>query len=220
MGSLKMMRPTVVSTVCDTFPRHRLVLVTRTLIGAVERDGARLIRHERFVGGRGTPCRRPLFLAHIGEVVGAEDHVLRRDGVTGGRPAGRRRLFDREHENAGFRLRLSAQRNVDRHLVAVKVSVVCGAGQRVQLERAALNEHRLERLNAQTVQRRRAVEQNRVLLDDNIESVPDLGLLTRSTIFLADLMLLATPSSTSFFITNGLEELDAPFPSARRTGTS
>ena len=69
------------------------------------------------------------------------------------------------------------QRNVDRHLVAVKVSVVGGAGQRVQLERAALNQHRLERLNAQTVQRRRAVEQNRVLLDDNIESVPDLGLL-------------------------------------------
>ncbi len=166
MGSLKMMRPTVVSTVLYFF--HAVDgLGHADLDGAVERDGARLIRHERFLGGAERHAGA-LFLAHIGEVVGAEDHVLRRDGV---RVAVLRaqEVVDREHENAGFRLRLSAQRNVDRHLVAVKVSVVGGAGQRVQLESAALNEHRLERLNAQTVQRRRAVEQNRVLLDDDIE---------------------------------------------------
>ena len=66
---------------------------------------------------------------------------------------------------------------MDRHLVAVKVGVECGAAQGVQLERTALDEHRLERLNAQTVERRRAVEHDRVILDDDLERVPDLGTL-------------------------------------------
>lgn len=56
------------------------------LDGAVERDGARLIRHERFLGGAERHAGA-LFLAHIGEVVGAEDHVLRRDGVRVAVPA-------------------------------------------------------------------------------------------------------------------------------------
>src|SRR5580698_2828930 len=38
--------------------------------------------------------------------------------------------------------------------------------------RLSLDEHRLERLNAQAVQRRRAVEQHRVLLNNLLEHVP------------------------------------------------
>src|SRR4026207_1470772 len=41
--------------------------------------------------------------------------------------------------------------------------------------RLALDQHRLERLDAEAVQRRGAVQQNRVLRDDLLEHVPDLG---------------------------------------------
>ena len=88
---------------------------------------------------------------------------------------GFRRLLAASIRNARFRLRLGGQRNVDGHLVAVKVGVVGGTDERMQLESAAFDEHRLKRLDAQTVQRRRAVQQNRVVLDDRLEGVPDLG---------------------------------------------
>jgi uncharacterized coiled-coil protein SlyX len=66
---------------------------------------------------------------------------------------------------------------MDGHLVAVEVRVEGRADQRVKLDRLALDQHRLEGLDAEAVQRRRAVQQNRVLLDHLLEDVPDLGLL-------------------------------------------
>src|SRR5438067_1872207 len=48
------------------------------------------------------------------------------------------------------------------------------AHQRMHLDRFALHEHGLERLETQAVERRRAVEQHGVLLDDLLEHVPDL----------------------------------------------
>ncbi len=77
---------------------------------------------------------------------------------------------------------------MDGHLVTVEVGVERGADQRVQLDRLALDQHRLERLDAETVERRRAVEQHRMLADHLVEDVPDflallldplLGLLER-----------------------------------------
>src|SRR5581483_5399189 len=47
--------------------------------------------------------------------------------------------------------------------------------QRMQLDRLAFDQHRLERLNTEAVQRRRAVEQYRMLPDDFFEDVPHLG---------------------------------------------
>jgi hypothetical protein len=47
--------------------------------------------------------------------------------------------------------------------------------ERVDLDRLALDQHGLEGLDAQAVQGRRAVEQHRVLVDDLLEHVPDLG---------------------------------------------
>jgi hypothetical protein len=41
----------------------------------------------------------------------------------------------------------------------------------------ALDEHGLERLNAQTVQRRRAVQHHGMLANDLLEDVPNLGTL-------------------------------------------
>ena len=111
-----------------------------------------------------------------GQVVGAEDHILSRNGY-GVAVLRTQEVVCREHEYSCLGLRFGRQRNVDSHLVAVEVGVVCGTYQRMQLERAALNEDRLERLNAQTVQSRCAVEQHGVLLDDDLERVPNLGAL-------------------------------------------
>ena len=114
-------------------------------------------------------------IALIGQVVGAEDHILRRDrdGLAVLRA---QQVVGRQHQHTGLSLCLCRQRNVNCHLVAVKVGVERGAAQRMQLQRAALDQNRLKRLNAET---------------------------PLSIIFLADLMLFARPSSTSFFITNG-----------------
>ena len=62
---------------------------------------------------------------------------------------------------------------MDGHLVAVEVGVERGADQRVKLDRLALDQHRLERLDAEAVKRRRAVEQHRMLADHLVEDVPD-----------------------------------------------
>ena len=51
------------------------------------------------------------------------------------------------------------------HLVAVKVGIECRADQRVQLDCFAFDQDRLEGLDAQAVQRGRAVEHDRMLFD-------------------------------------------------------
>ena len=63
------------------------------------------------------------------------------------------------------------------HLVAVEVRVEGGADERVNLDGLALDEHRLEGLDAEAVQRRSAVQQHGVVLDDLLEDVPHDGLL-------------------------------------------
>ena len=64
------------------------------------------------------------------------------------------------------------------HLVAVEVGVERLADERVDLDRLAVDEDRLEGLDAEAVQRRGAVEQHRVLADDLFEDVPHDGLAT------------------------------------------
>ena len=100
-----------------------------------------------------------------------DDHVLRRHrhGTTVG---GLEDVVAREHKDAGLGLRLGAERHVHGHLVTVEVGVERRADERVDLDSLALDELRLERLDAQTVQRRRAVEQHGVLTDDLFEDVP------------------------------------------------
>ena len=114
-------------------------------------------------------------VALIGQVVGAEDHILRRnrDGLAVLRT---QQVVCREHQHTRFCLRLRRQRHVNCHLVAVEVGVERGAAQRMQLQGAAFDQHRLKRLNAEAVQRRRAVEHDRAVLDDVFQSVPDLVL--------------------------------------------
>ncbi len=61
---------------------------------------------------------------------------------------------------------------MDGHLVTVEVGVERGADQRVQLDGLAFDQDRLESLDAQAVQRRRAVQHDRVLADDLFQDVP------------------------------------------------
>ena len=97
-------------------------------------------------------------------------------GTVIGRPvAGERMLLADSIEHARLGLGLGRQRQVDGHLVAVEVGVEGRAHERVDLDGLALDEDRLEGLDAEAVQRRRPVEQHRVLADDPLEDVPHLG---------------------------------------------
>ena len=66
-----------------------------------------------------------------------------------------------QHQEACLCLRFCGKRHMHSHLVAVEVGVERGTNQRMQLDGAALNQNRLKRLNTQTVQRRRTVQQHR-----------------------------------------------------------
>ena len=61
------------------------------------------------------------------------------------------------------------------HLVAVEVGVERRADQRVELNGAPLDEHRLKRLDAQSVERGCPVEQHRAGGDHLVEDVPHFG---------------------------------------------
>ena len=116
-------------------------------------------------------------LAHpvaAGQVVDAEHHVLRRrDDRLAVR--GLEQVVDASICSRASFLRGCRQRHVDSHLVAVEVGVEGRADQRVDLDGGAFDQHRLESLDAEAVQRRRAVEQHRVVLDDLFEHVPHFG---------------------------------------------
>ena len=117
-----------------------------------------------------------LLLAQHRQVVEAEHDVLARHDD--GRAVGRMQdVVGRHHQHAGLELGLQRQRHVHGHLVAVEVGVEGRADQRMQLDGLALDQDRLERLDAEAMQRRRAVEQDRVLADHLVEHVPDLALL-------------------------------------------
>ncbi len=112
--------------------------------------------------------------AGLGQIVDSQNQVLRRDGQRTSR-SGREDVVRGEHQHLRFDLRLRRQRHVNGHLVAVEIGVEGRADQGMDLDRLAFDEHRLEGLDAQAVQRRRAVEQDRVVPDDVLQRVPDLG---------------------------------------------
>ena len=78
------------------------------------------------------------------------------------------------HQHGRLDLGLDRQRQVHGHLVAVEVGVEALAHQRMDADGVAFDQHRLERLDAHAVQRRRPVEQHRMVLDDFFEDVPHL----------------------------------------------
>ena len=109
-----------------------------------------------------------------GQVVGAQDHILR-GGAHRVPVLGVQDVVGGQHEHAGFGLGFHGQRYVHGHLVAVEVGVEGGADQRMQLDGAALHQHRLKGLDAQTVQGGSAVQQHGMLVDHVLQHVPHLG---------------------------------------------
>ena len=67
----------------------------------------------------------------------------------------------REHEGPALGLGRAGERHVDGHLVAVEVGVVGLADEGVELDGLALDEDGLEGLDAEAVQGRRAVQEDR-----------------------------------------------------------
>ncbi len=117
-----------------------------------------------------------LAVAHQRQVVQAQHDVLARhnDRLAVG---GVQDVVGRHHQHARFQLRFERQRDMDGHLVAVEIGVERRADKRMQLDRLALDQHRLKRLDAEAVQGGRAVEQDRMLADHLVEDVPNLRLL-------------------------------------------
>ena len=105
------------------------------------------VGHDRFIDIH-KAAAIALFIVHVdSEEVAAENHILSRHGdrftvlrfqqVVGGK-----------HEETGFGLGFHGKGNVHGHLVAVKVGVKGRAGQGVQFDGAAFDEHWLKGLNA------------------------------------------------------------------------
>ena len=92
-----------------------------------------------------------------GHEVQPENDVLRRDDDR--LPMSRRQdVVGRHHERPRLDLRLDREGHVHGHLVAVEVGVVRRAHERMELDRLALDEDRFERLDAEAVKRRGAVQ--------------------------------------------------------------
>src|SRR5665648_91908 len=81
-----------------------------------------------------------------------------------------------------------------RHLVSVKVSIIGSTYQGMKLNRFSLNKNRLKCLYPKSMQRRRTVKQNRMLLDYFIKYVPNF----RSDLFYHPLCTFYVMSTSVF----------------------
>ena len=162
-------------------------------------------RRRRGGGRRGLSPSAPS--TYERQVVDAEHHVLSRHGDG---PARRRRedVVRGEHQHPGLGLGLGREREVHGHLVAVEVGVEGGADERMDLDGLALDQHRLEGLDAEAVERGRPVEKTGCSLMTSSRTSQTSG-RRRSTMRLADLMFCAISVSTSRFMTNGLKSSSA-----------
>src|SRR5690625_1293481 len=142
-------------------------------------------------------------------MVDTNNHVLRGHGHRT-TIRGLQNVVAREHQDAGLSLRFGAQRQVNRHLVTVEVSVKRGTNERVQVDGLTLNQLRLEGLDTQAVQRWCAVQQNRVLGDDLFENVPNnrVGALNHA---LGALDVLGVVQVDQALHDEGLEQLNSHF---------
>ena len=180
--------------------------------GVAQLDGgerfhfAHFERDEHVVGGGERAAFALGAGPRLGEVVAAQHHVLGGDG-DGAAVRRRENVVGREHQRGGFDLRFGRERDVDRHLVAVEIGVERRAHQRVDLDGLAFHQHRLERLNAQAVQRGSAVQQNGVVFDDLFENVPHHRVLLLHQ-FLGLLDGGAVAALLQAVIDEGLEQLE------------
>src|SRR6266404_8161235 len=74
---------------------------------------------------------------------------------------------------------------MDGHLVAVEVRVVSRADERVDADGFAFDQLGFKRLDRQSMQSRRAIEQHRMTLSDFVENVPNFRRLALNHFFRA-----------------------------------
>src|SRR5665647_463911 len=97
-----------------------------------------------------------------------------------------------------------------RHLVSIKVSIIGSTYQRMKLNRFSLYKYRLKCLYPKSMQRRRTVKQNWMLLDDFIKYVPDF----RSDLFhhpLCTFYVMSTSVFNKKFHNKRLEQFKCHF---------
>ena len=134
MCSLKIRRPRVALMMRDMLLAVYLAFVTLILIGRVQTE----LHRWHMPSMASLKSRNDSALAGLArlihrQVVGTEDHILRRNG--NGTSVNRlQEVVGGKHEESCLSLSLGGQRNVNRHLVAVEVGVECGADQRVKLD--------------------------------------------------------------------------------------
>ena len=83
-----------------------------------------------------------------------------------------------KHQHLCFKNSFVTQRQVNSHLVTIKVGIKCRTCQGVQLDSLTFDHLRLESLNTQTVQCRCTVQQYRMSFHYMLQNIPDHRFLT------------------------------------------
>ena len=138
----------------------------------LKRNITRLIRHDGFVFRVENLAFSLCAVALQSKVIAAHDHILRR-GYDRTAVLRLEDIVGRQHKEPCLGLRFYGQRYMDSHLVAVEVGVERGTYQGMEFDRAAFDKNGFERLDAESVERRSTVQQNRMILDHVLESAPD-----------------------------------------------
>src|ERR1051325_601890 len=111
----------------------------------------------------------------FGQVIQAKHHVLRRHRYR--EPVGRVQNVVRcKHKELRLENSSVAERNVNSHLVTVKVGIERSTNERVQLDRFTFDKLGLESLDTEAVQRGGTVQENGMSFQDVLENVPHDGL--------------------------------------------
>ncbi len=114
---------------------------------------------------------------HQCDVVATHHGVLRRthNWATVGRS---KNIVCRKHQSVRFDLGFDRKRQVNRHLVAVEVSVETFTHKRMQVDRITFNQDRLKRLNTHSVKCWSTIQHDRVIANDLLENIPNLFVFT------------------------------------------
>ena len=135
-----------------------------------------VVGHDR-LGHRGECATGSLllFLQHR-QPVHANDHLVAGDGH-GTTVCWLQDVVRRQHQHPRLGLGLGRQWQMNGHLVAVEVGVEGCTDERMELDRLALDQLRLEGLDTEAVQGWCTVQQHRVLGDDLLQHIPHDGAL-------------------------------------------
>ena len=107
-------------------------------------------------------------------MVDSKNHILRRsnDCVS---VCWVKQVPCRKHECPAFHLGSLRQRNMNCHLVAVKVRIERFTCKRMEFKSLSLDEHRLKRQDSQSVKGRGSVQHHRMLSDNLVQNTEHLG---------------------------------------------